>query len=850
MKEIKSKALKGFALCVFIVGILLSFQLETVSAGTGGNTYGFFVSGISGGAGNSTDVSIGKMQKVLKNNQLEKYAGRKIFRELRYNSEKNGISKSEFTKIIKGAYKNTSKNDLSIFFYNGHSSKTGISLKLNSDSELKYEELAEIIAKSTESNRILVVMDSCYSTNFYDKGMSKLSSAQRQRFITYLSAESDDTAEYFGYTARFTKAFTEGLGYSGKCYSDFDKNGMITVRELEKYIDVQMKDDLLDNKISWSDQQVFVYAKDKDFVIYKEVILKLNRKNAEIWKKDSLQLKVEKKNIDSALKWTTSNSRIATVDKNGKVRGIHEGRVVISVSGGGLNSKCSVVVKNPSLKLNKTKLSLILGKNKSYNLKATVFGPSKSVKWTSSNKEIVTVSKNGVISPKAIGTGKITAIANGVKAVCTVTIKRSTKPSIRLNKSQLTLKVGESYQLKAIVKNTSEKVSWSSSNSEIVSVSSNGKIYVNQPGSAVIIAKVGNISDNCKVTAKMEEPENETIYAGGLTSAVIKKDKTLWMWGNNEDGQVGLEKGYSIYNPQKIMSNVTKVAISSGHTLALKEDGSLWSWGGNVYGELGIGTKDYDRHYKPNKIMDHVVDIAVGNGMSAAIKIDGSLWLWGWGYYIPGNTDRIAKVTSPMKAMDGVVSVSIARPGNQGGYAVIKEDHTLWTWGYNQGGELGLGDKYDSKLPQKILSEVSKVVLSRNHGMALKLNGEVFIWGTNYNGILGNGNRKESKPVRIMNDAKDVFVGNTTSSVVIKKDNSLWMWGENGYGGKIGNNSTKDQPVPIKILDNVNSVSLGNKHTLAIRKDGTVWSWGSNDGGALGDGSNSTYRSLVPKQIL
>lgn len=104
MKEIKRNILKCFTLCALSTVFLLSFQLMTVSAKTTGNTYGFLVSGISGGAGNSTDISIGKVQSTLKDNRLKNYAGQKKFKELRYNSEKNGISKSEFTKRIRDTY--------------------------------------------------------------------------------------------------------------------------------------------------------------------------------------------------------------------------------------------------------------------------------------------------------------------------------------------------------------------------------------------------------------------------------------------------------------------------------------------------------------------------------------------------------------------------------------------------------------------------------------------------------------------------------------------------------------------------------------------------------------------------
>ena len=73
-------------------------------------------------------------------------------------------------------------------------------------------------------------------------------------------------------------------------------------------------------------------------------------------------------------------------------------------------------------------------------------------------------------------------------------------------------------------------------------------------------------------------------------------------------------------------------------------------------------------------------------------------------------------------------------------------------------------------------------------------------------------------------------------SAAIKTDGSLWLWGNNGFG-KLGDGSIEDRMEPVKIMDDVQSVSLGLDHSSAIKEDGSLWLWGDNFAGEVGDGS-------------
>ena len=308
----------------------------------------------------------------------------------------------------------------------------------------------------------------------------------------------------------------------------------------------------------------------------------------------------------------------------------------------------------------------------------------------------------------------------------------------------------------------------------------------------------------------------------------IKADDSLWGWGcnynsflgNNPDNSIlGDGTKYERERPVKILSDV--VSYQGGwHDGALKKDGTLWIWGQNRFGQIGDGTSGMSAYkLSPTKVLSDVKAFSLGTWHSIALQDDGTLL--GWGY-----PDAIGRdnVYVPYEIATDVKECYAESFHN----VLLKNDNSLWTFGGNNYGQIGDGTTNNRIAPVKIMEDVAKCAASYAGTWALKDDGRLYHWG-----IVGHYSiPQRTTPTLLIEDVKDFFV--TDGNVyVLKNDKTLWSCGAN-TNGQLGNGTDDDSyDAFCCTIDEVEKVWPCRDACYVLRTDGSIWGWGTSIGNGI-----------------
>jgi len=352
----------------------------------------------------------------------------------------------------------------------------------------------------------------------------------------------------------------------------------------------------------------------------------------------------------------------------------------------------------------------------------------------------------------------------------------------------------------------------------------------------------------------------------------LHADGTVYTWGHNKYGQLGdgtwdndretpvkvLKGEYNgtTYLGDNSSNKIIAVALGYEHSIALAEDGIVYTWGSNAHGKLGDGTTT--RKLTPVKVLkgaydgtthlgdkptNKIIAVALGFEHSIALAADGTVYTWGdntWGKLGDGTT---ADKLTPVKVLKGEYNGAIYlgdKPTNKiiavalgGQHSIaLAADGTVYTWGYNNVGQLGDGTTAERHTPVKVLkgaydgtthlgdeptNKITAVALGWRHSIALAQDGTVYAWGSNVWGECGDGRTwqpwERHTPVKVLK-------------------------GEYNGATYLGDNSS----------NKITAVALGYNHSVALAADGTVYTWGYNGYGQLGDGTADA--KYTPVKVL
>lgn len=241
--------------------------------------------------------------------------------------------------------------------------------------------------------------------------------------------------------------------------------------------------------------------------------------------------------------------------------------------------------------------------------------------------------------------------------------------------------------------------------------------------------------------------------------------------------------------------------------------------------------------------------ITAGFTHSLFLKEDRTVWAWGYntdGQLGDGTTTN--KLT-PVKVL-GLTNIKVLTAGYRHSHA-LHADGTVWAWGWNSSGQLGDGTATDKHAPVQVqgLTNIKALVAGYSHSLALKEDGSVWAWGNNEYGQLGDGTTttKQCSPIQIQEfaDIQELAAG-YSHSLALCKDGTVWAWGSNSIG-QLGDGTTIDKHTPVQVpgLTNIKALAVSNYHSLALQDNGTVWAWGSNLYGQLGDGTTTHRNSPI-----
>ena len=338
---------------------------------------------------------------------------------------------------------------------------------------------------------------------------------------------------------------------------------------------------------------------------------------------------------------------------------------------------------------------------------------------------------------------------------------------------------------------------------------------------------------------------------------------SLFAWGNQNspstrNGALGLNDNTSRSSPTQVGTDTNWDWVYG--SAAIKSNGTLWMTGCQN-GESGnnnqgnLGQNDLTSRSSPVQVgTENTWKSVCVTGGTRATKTDGTLWFWG---YTSNGQSGLNQGSSAPNALSSPTQVGTDTDWDQvftGGGGLtgcFKNDGSLYMWGNNTRGQLGLNDVVKRSSPTQVAGTWKSSVCSSSYAVTncARSDGTIWSWGDNEYGELGHNstNAGTSSPTQIASGVttwKSLTTG-SAATLAIKTDGTMWSWGTNSNGkGMVDPAQRTSSPTQIGTDSTWNYVNSGGDWSMASKTDGTIWMAGIQEFGQLGNNVGGTTQNL------
>ncbi|MBI4317444.1 MAG: hypothetical protein HY675_03055 [Chloroflexi bacterium] len=345
--------------------------------------------------------------------------------------------------------------------------------------------------------------------------------------------------------------------------------------------------------------------------------------------------------------------------------------------------------------------------------------------------------------------------------------------------------------------------------------------------------------------------DDVTQVQANSTACAVRGNGSVWCWGDADDGEIGdgTTSPGTRSNPVQVsntnLTNAVSVAVGTNFTCARKSDDTVWCWGKNNAGQLGAG--DTVQSSTPRQVtgLTSAIQIDTYTDGACAVRSNNTVWCWGANVYGQVGNNSTTNPVASARQVTGLSSIDSVSGGNFHNCAVRSSDSTVWCWGKNESGQLGINNTVSPKssaLQTTNASSITQVTAGGNHSCARDSSGQIFCWGDNAEGQLGDNTtvrKTTAKQIGSGTDWEAITVG-TKTTCAVRTNSTVWCWGD-GANKTIGlDDTTTDQTSPsLGPVGNIIQADEGASGGCAVTQAGLPYCWGGNARGELGDGTTS-----------